>query len=167
MSQLSIIREHHKRKYELLQKIKSKIEFDKTTRSAYRIVNFFRKFKIKPINQLPEDVPPKYRFIFYGYSNPLLEYILEQHDETIDRIVSSTLLDSDAKSYSAIEEEKKLDSTIKYSSLTIKLPIIIDVRNSKYQKGNIITVKDIDTEIYIDMVTQIKLQKIKKHINMV
>lgn len=167
MSQLSIVREQHKRKYELLQKIKSKIEFDKTIRSAYRIVNFFRKFKIKPINQLSGDIPSKYRFIFYGYSNPLLEYILEQHNETIDRIVSNTLLDADAKSYSASEEETNLDSTIKCSFLTVKLPIIIDVRNSKYQKGNIITVKDIDAKIYVDMVTQIKLQKIKKHINMV
>jgi hypothetical protein len=167
MSQLSIVREQHKRKYELLQKIKSKIEFDKTTRSAYRILNFFRKFRIKPINQIPEDIPSKYRFRFFGYSNPLLEYMLEQYNETIDRIVSNTLLDSDAKSYSANEEVNKLDSTIKYSYLTVKLPIIIDIRNSKYQKGNIISVKDIDVKIYIDMATQRKLQKIKKHINMV
>ena len=171
MDQLAQVRYQQKRKYILLQKLKSQLEFDVRIRSAYRILNFFRKIKIKPVNQL-YDVNAKYRFCFYGYSNQLLDYLLDNHNVVINNIIGTPYLDSDAKSESAIEQEKKLELTIKSSPITIKIPLVIDMRDALCQKGHIITIIGLDSitefgnNVYIDFCTLKKLQRIKKYIFM-
>jgi hypothetical protein len=164
-SQLYKTRIEQKRKYELLQKIKVKLEFNKKKRSEYRIFYFFQKikYKLKPVNFISQDVPIKYRFIFYGYINPILEYTLENHNEIIKNIINNNDYDSDCKNEMTSQVEKKLEMDIINSPLSVKLKFVIDIRDEKnINKGKIIKIYDIGT-VFIKIETIYKLQKFKKN----
>lgn len=163
-SQLYKTRLDQKRKYEILQKIKGKLEFNKIKRSAYRIFYFFQKikYKLKPVNFISQDVPLKYRFIFYGYINPILEYTLENHNEIIKTIINNNDYDSDCKNEMTSQVEKQLEMDIIKSPLSVKLKCVIDIRDKNtINKGKIIEIKDIGT-LFIKLQTIYKLQKLKK-----
>jgi hypothetical protein len=171
IKQINDIRLVQKRRYELLKKIKDSIEFDKKERCSYRITRFIKKHikNIKPINNIPDDVPNEYKFRFYGYINDMLELFLEEYEQTIQNIIDIDIdIIESIKNEMMADAGEKLHTRIVLSPDTIKLRFIIDIRNTKYHnKGNIIDMSDISniqSKVFIDIITIRKIHQMKKYI---
>lgn len=169
-TQLEEIRKQKQRRYILMKKIASWLEFDPVKRARYIIWNFIKKVRklTNPVNEISKDVPGRYRFRFYGYHNPILKFILESHNETIKRIVDNQDLDSDTKTAMATEASVELEKSISNSPESDKLPLIMDIRKTQnYKKGIIVTIPDLTLDVFvtIDTMNKIRAKRIRENVH--
>jgi len=148
-----------------LEKIKLKykdmLELDKTKRSAHQLTRFIRrKLLFHPINLSDDEImqiPGIYRFRCYVYCNDELDTLNELHE--IQKQIIENEHDLSMKNIMKISLEgeylKKYNTIIK-SPLTIKYPIMLDLRI--YGEATDMPIQVLDKIIFLDTMTKERIK---------
>lgn len=166
---VSLRKELHRR-YELLESIKSKLEFNDADRKLYRFQRYLkRKTLFTPHNEESlHSIPLMYRFRFYGYVNPLIDILLADHNARI-----KTLNDLGMQNGSETKELYKeqlaminndLYNIIIASTETVKVPFVIDIRSYDPDviSNNIIGINDSYLSVYLTEHNMDRLKRLRR-----
>ena len=134
---LELYRQKNKRRFELMNILKNKLEFDDLKRNVYRIKSFIKKYILFTPCNISDDeirnIPGIYRFRCYVYD---FELEISMIDELYENELNIIMTSSDQELRNALifdlnesisSQKKQLYDTINEN--TLKYPIMLDLRN--------------------------------------